>query len=119
MIEINGIEVGFTSEEPVKETFEFTVEHDGAVGSIMRGTTIRAQRCTEITGDGIYVVKVSNCPMVRRVQVLPGWSYRVFCDDPHYPPVEVSASAHRLEFQVLGRYLEIVRGYHLAPGRRS
>ena len=88
------------------DAFDFIVDHDGAVGEIRRGSVVRLQRCDRITGDGVYLVKISGCVMLRRVQVLPGWRYRVFCDEERYEPITISAG-DKGGFRVLGRGLHL------------
>jgi phage repressor protein C with HTH and peptisase S24 domain len=53
--------------------------------------------------DGIYVVRMDDTLLVKRLQRLPGAQARVTSDNPAYQPFTVSLAQERNEMEIVGR----------------
>lgn len=60
---------------------------------------------TEIsaTKDGVYVLRLDDALLVKRLQRLPGDRLRVISDNPAYQPFEVDLKGHSGGLQIIGR----------------
>ena len=53
--------------------------------------------------DGIYVIRIDNALLVKRVQRLPGNIIKISSDNPTYEPFEVNAADKHEDIAIIGR----------------
>lgn len=60
---------------------------------------------TDAQKDGVYVLRVDDALMVKRLQRLPGDRLRVISDNPSYQAFEVDLKARSSGLQIIGRVI--------------
>lgn len=58
---------------------------------------------TAATKDGVYVLRLGDALLVKRLQRLPGDRLKVISDNPAYAPFEVDSKALQEGFSIIGR----------------
>ena len=53
--------------------------------------------------DGVWVVRIGNALLVKRLQVLPGGRIAVISDNPAYQPYEIDTTEEQPDFAIIGR----------------
>jgi phage repressor protein C with HTH and peptisase S24 domain len=85
-----------------------TVLGDSMVPEFIPGEIYRYIPTDHVFYDGIYVIMLDGCEMVKQVQRLPGGLLRVSSLNERYAPFEVEESSPSI--QVLGHSLHVSSG---------
>jgi len=82
---------------------------DSMESTIMHGDRVLVDRAqNQVTGEGIYVVRIGHGLLVKRVQPRADGSLVLISDNPTYPP-ETITSGDTAEFEVIGRVLSLFK----------
>ncbi|MBF0501460.1 MAG: helix-turn-helix transcriptional regulator [Candidatus Riflebacteria bacterium] len=85
------------------------VRGDSMVPSIQPGEMAVVDKTeTEITIDGLYVLRYNGTLIIKRLQMIPGGDVNILSDNPVYPPIRLSSKNPPDEFRVAGRVVALV-----------
>lgn len=83
------------------------VDGESMEPTLRPGDMVLVDRCQahNVPRDGIYVIRMDDSLLVKRLQRLPGHRVRVTSDNPAYEPFDLDLNTHQEELAVIGRVI--------------
>jgi len=81
------------------------VDGESMEPTLRPGDLILVHRKDQLVRDGIYLVRIDDALLVKRLQRLPGGKLQVISDNPAYKPFEVDLADEGKGIAVIGRII--------------
>lgn len=86
--------------------FLLTVAGDSMEPTLSQGDVVLVDRSAKrVTTDGIYIVRIDNSLLVKRVQALPGGILEITSDNPAYKPFKLRLEDEGRDVAIIGRVM--------------
>lgn len=82
-----------------------SVKGDSMEGVLNDGDTILVQQMNHIRRDGLYVLRINDNLLVKRLQLMPGNVVNVISANEAYPSFEIRLDSESDDVQIIGKVL--------------
>lgn len=82
-----------------------SVKGDSMEGVLNDGDTILIQQMNSLRRDGLYVLRINDNLLVKRLQLMPGNVVNVISANDAYPTFQIQLESQREDVQIVGKVL--------------